>query len=153
MVTAEGIEITALITELGPLIAAAEVRQYDRTVWALATEDDFVVAIEGDEAGERLFLTTELGRPAAEQASAIFQQALEAGSRAPATSNRRLGLTMAGDELTLIDDLEVARLTLESMSTALLDFLQEARQRRAALTGVTETPIDALAPSEFLIRP
>lgn len=153
MVTAEGFEISALIAELGPLIAAAEVREYDRTFWAVSTEDDFVVAIEADEAGERLFLTTELGRPAAERASALFQQALEAGSRAPATSNRRLGLTMAGDELTLIDDLEVSHLTLEGLSAALLDFLQEARQRRAALSGATETPIDAPSASEFLIRP
>jgi len=145
------LEFHAWITALGPLIAADEIRQFEPQTWIVVWADALAVELDYEADGGKIVLTAAVGRPPPGQEADLHRRLLAAGAEEPATSTRRLGLDGEG-EITVIEDVPVAGLTLDTLANRLQTFAGDARELRDGLSAEPAPAGDLPPPEASFIR-
>jgi hypothetical protein len=139
----ESIDLEAMMTAVGPLVEAAEVRQYDPEHWVVAFDEDLAVEVEHDVDLAKLVLTTPLGLPVAGEERAAYKMLLQVAALWRETGGLRMGLNPADDTVVQIYDVSLAGLDLEGLEVQLRNFVQTAVHARETLAGsVSGTPAE-----------
>ncbi|WP_038160941.1 type III secretion system chaperone [Verrucomicrobium sp. BvORR106] len=135
----EPANLETLMAEVGPLIDAGEVRQYEPTRWAIAFDDDFGVEVEHDVDLNKLVLYTNLGHPPAGDETASYKLLLHVATMWRETGGLRMGLDPVDDTVVQIYDFPLAGVELEDLEVQIRNFADTALHARKILAGGTGT--------------
>ena len=144
-------ELTAWIAALRPLLDAEEIRQYDRQLWIIALDADTSIELEVDAARAQLVLTSLVGRPPAGAEAEYHRFLLGAAADWRETGTRRLSLDLEG-QVHQLEDVPLADLTQETLTSRVQAFVADARALRLDLGASPEPAATATAPAPGLLR-
>ena len=128
-----------LMAEVGPLIDAGEVRQYEPTRWAIAFDDDFGVEVEHDVDLNKLVLYTNLGHAPTGDEAASYKLLLHVATMWRETGGLRMGLDPVDDTVVQIYDFPLAGVELEDLEVQIRNFADTALHARKVLAGASGT--------------
>ena len=129
------IDLDKMMADVGPLVQATEIRQFEPERWLVVFEDDFVIGVENDLDAKKLVFTTELGAPPAGEEAAAYKLLLNVAAMWRETGGLRMGLDPKDDTVIQIYDLPLAALELEDLARQLQNFAQTAVHARTVLAG------------------
>ena len=135
----EPVNLDKLMEEVGPLIEAGEVRQYEPNRWAIAFDDDFGVEVEHDVDLNKLVLYTNLGHPPAGDEAASYKLLLHVAAMWRETGGLRMGLDPVDDSVVQIYDFPLAGVELEDLEVQIRNFADTALHARKVLAGAGST--------------
>jgi len=128
-------DLEKLMTDVGPLVEAEEIRQYEDHRWVVAFDEDLAVEIEHDPDLAKLVFSAELGHPPAGEEAAAYKLLLNVAAMWRDTGGLRMGLNPTDDLVIQIYDIPVAGLELEGLEMNLRNFADTALHARAVLAG------------------
>ena len=123
--------IRALMREIGPQMALAQVTEFEvEGTWTLIPDEDTVLFADYDEAGGRLVLSAEAGRPVDSGRLGLYDLLLRYNNSWAETGGVRMALDGAGTVVQLFDlpsaDLDLPR--LQAVVTGFIDTLRAWRE-------------------------
>ena len=140
----DSIELEKLMTDVGPLVEAVEVRQYTPERWAIAFDEDFVVDIEHDTDAGKLVFYADLGQPLPGEENAVYKLLLYVATMWRETGGLRMGLNPGDDRVTQVYDFPLAGLEIEDLEIHLRNFAHSALHARKVLVTSEGTSSDSL---------
>lgn len=135
----EPANLEQLMAQVGPLIDAGEVRQYEPNRWAIAFDDDFGVEVEHDVDLNKLVLYTNLGHPPTGDEAASYKLLLHVATMWRETGGLRMGLDPIDDSVVQIYDFPLAGVELEDLEIQIRNFADTALHARKVLAGSSGT--------------
>lgn len=137
-------DLEKLMTDVGPLVEAVEVRQYTPERWAIAFDEDFVVDIEHDTDAGKLVFYADLGQPLPGEENAVYKLLLYVATMWRETGGLRMGLNPVDDSVIQIYDLPLAGLEIADLEIHLRNFAHTALHARTVLATPEGTSSDSL---------
>ncbi|MEZ0388094.1 MAG: type III secretion system chaperone [Verrucomicrobium sp.] len=122
----EPVDLEKLMTEVGPLVEAAEVLQYEPHRWLVVFDDDHAVEIEVDVPLAKVVLTTHLGHPPSGDETASYKMLLQLTAMWRETGGLRMAVDPVDDSVIQIYDFPLAGIQLESLAIQLSNFANAA---------------------------
>jgi hypothetical protein len=127
--------IDALMREIGPLLDLEQVTLFDSgREWALVVDDTTVVHADYIEAGERLMLSIELGRPPEASRHRVYELLLLYNHAWPDTGGVRMALESEGGAVVQLFETDTADLDIAGLRNLLGGFIELARHWRSGIT-------------------
>lgn len=124
------------MAEAGPLVDAAEIREFGGDTWIVAFDETHAVKAELDTAREMLVLSTNLGTlPPAVEARAL-RLLLEVSAHWRDTGGLWMGLDAPADSVWQMCELPLGGLTPPVLGSRLLDFATLAQRAQTALASM-----------------
>ena len=127
--------VDALMREIGPLLGLDQVTLYDSgREWALVVDERTVVYADYIEAGERLMLSIELGRPPEASRQRVYELLLLYNHAWPDTGGVRMALESEGGPIVQLFETDTADLDVSGLRNLLGGFIELARHWRGGIT-------------------
>ena len=149
-------QIQALMEALGPVSDdIAAIARNGEAAWAVAYDEDTIVAFDLVEDQGKLVLSIDLGQPAPVNRFAVYETMLSYNLLWPETGGVKMGLGGAGGGLVQMFELNTTGLDVERLQTVLEGFVAKALMwRRFVADGPQdgEAPFPMLRPEEQMIR-
>lgn len=142
------IDLDKMMAEVGPLVEAAEIRQFEPERWLVIFDEEFIIEIQRDLDAKKLVFTTEVGPAPKADDIATYKFLLNVAALWRETGGLRMGLDPTDDMIVEIYDLPVADLTLEDLALQLENFAESALHARTVLAG---TPVTSAEEIESLL--
>ncbi len=115
--------VQALMRAIGPQMALQEVTEFEALgTWTLVPDQDTVLFADHDEAGRRLVLSADVGRPAEGGRLHLYDLLLRYNNRWAETGGVRMALDGEGGAIVQLFDLPVADLDLPRLQAVLAGF-------------------------------
>ena len=144
--TPETVDLASLMEQVGSLVGAAELREYQPNRWAIAFDEGLGVEVEHDVDLGKVVLYTNLGPAPAGDEAASYKLLLRVAAMWRETGGLRMGLDPTDDSVIQIYDFPLAGLELDGLEVQLRNFADtalHARQVLAAGPGATVEEDDA----------
>ena len=131
----EAVDLATLMEQVGPLIDAAELLEYEPNRWAIAFDDDLGVEVEQDVDLGKVVLYTNLGHAPAGDEAASYRLLLQVAAMWRETGGLRMGLDPTDDSVIQIYDFPLAGVELEDLAVQLRNFAATALHARQVLAA------------------
>lgn len=133
--------VQALMRAIGPQLGLLEVTEFEaENTWTLVPDEDSVLFADYDDAGGRLVLSAEVGRPAGDDRLRLYELLLRYNNRWPETGGVRMALDEADGGVVQLFDLPVADLDLARLQTVVANFLDMLKAWREIVAAVPAEP-------------
>ncbi len=146
------LDLDTMITDLGALVAAVEIRAYPPNLWVIAINDTFAIEIEHLEAAGVLVLGAELGLAPAGQEADTYSLLLQANALWRETGGLHHGLDGATGMLTQTYRVQLTGLDLPGLHGRVQNFIAAALHWRAIIATPPRPLVDEIAPTENFTR-
>ncbi len=149
------LDLDTMITDLGALVAAVEIRAYPPNLWVIAINDTFAIEIEHLEAAGVLVLGAELGLAPAGQEADTYSLLLQANALWRETGGLHHGLDGATGMLTQTYRVQLTGLDLpglHGLHGRVQNFIAAALHWRAIIATPPRPLVDEIAPTENFTR-
>ena len=133
----ETVDLVRLMEQVGPLVDAAELREYEPNRWAIAFDDELGIEIEQDAVSGKVVLYTNLGHVPAGDEAASYKLLLQVAAMWRETGGLRMGLDPTDDSVIQIYDFPLAGVKLDDLVVQLRNFAALAHHAREVLAAGT----------------
>lgn len=117
-----------LLMEVGPLIEALEIAEYEEArTWTVLVED-FLVILECDEDNALLHISTVLASPAKGVRSKLYVEALRYSARMQAHGGFRIGVLEKDGDLVFVQSKPIVKFDRNEFYSLLKTYIEEARK-------------------------
>jgi len=142
--------LTTWLTQLGPLLPAAEIRQVTPHQWTILWDEFIAIDVEHLPDESKLVLSAELGRALTGEEAATYQLLLQVNALWRETGGLRMALDAGDGELTQLYDLALGGLDRDGLENRVRNFEAAARGWREVIaTKAVVSDDDAPPPHHF----
>lgn len=125
--------ITTWLTELGPLLPAAEIRQAAPDQWFIVYDEFLIIDVELLPDAAKLVLSADLGHPLVGEENATYTLLLQVNALWRETGGLRMALDAGDGELTQVYDIALADLDRDGLELRVQNFAAAARGWREVI--------------------
>ena len=135
-----GLEVVQqLMAEIGPRMELSEVSEFtEEESWVLVVDDQTVISADYDPDGARIFFSTEVAQPPAQNRARFYEQMLMFNHMWPETGGLRFALDGPAGAAVLSFDLPLDGLDIQGVEQSLSTLLEQLTIWRAHFSTVVE---------------
>jgi hypothetical protein len=131
-------DVRQLITDIGPIVNAAEISEYAEDTWVVTFDDEVAVVIELDSDRNVLILNASLGAPVSGSELTAYKLLLQAALAWRETGGLRMGLDPDDDDVIQLCDLALAGMTPNDLAVRVMHFAGLARNGRLVMGSLVD---------------
>jgi hypothetical protein len=144
--------IAAWLTELGPILPAAEIRQAAPDQWFIVYDEFLIIDIEFLPDAAKLVLSTDLGRALVGEENATYTLLLQVNALWRETGGLRMALDAGDGELSQVYDIALAGLDRDGLELRVQNFAAAARGWREVIATKSAAKEDSPSATTHLTR-
>ena len=144
--------LTTWLTELGPILDLAEVRQLEPDHWVLFFDEQSAVHLEHLPDEGKAVLSAELGRALPGAEAATYQLLLQVNTLWRETGGLHMALDAGDGELTQVYDIALVGLDRDALARRVRNFATAAHGWREVIATQATSSDSSAAPPDLLTR-
>jgi hypothetical protein len=144
--------LTTWLTQLGPLLSAAEVRQAAPHQWFIVYDESLIIDVEYASDDAKLVLSADLGRALPGEEGATYQLLLQVNALWRETGGLRMALDAGDGELSQAYDIALGGLDLDGLERRVRNFESAARGWRDIIATKPAASEGATPPATPFMR-